>query len=143
MRKHLVTIIAGLLLAPPAIAEVLTTEQLPGFTDRIMVKVGQGDLDGAFVAIKPYLIIPPSELEVLRLSTMSQREMVAGRFGKTVGYECLPKELRGQYVARITCIERTEKHALPWRFYFYLTPTGWVLNTFIWNDNLPSLFPAN
>jgi len=50
-----------------------------------------------------------------------------------------PKNL-GQSLVMVTCIEKTEKHALPWLFYFYKSPQGWVLNSFVWNDNLPSLF---
>lgn len=143
MHKHFLTLIACLLLSPSAMAAALTTEQLPGFATKVMASVGKGDHAAAFAALKPYIRIPESELEALRLGTLSQRDMLAARLGKPVGYECFPIELRGQYLARITCIERTEKHALPWRFFFYRTPDGWTLNSFIWNDNLPSLFPEN
>jgi hypothetical protein len=142
MRKIAIACIATLLSPAAASADVLKTEDLSDFAGKVMVAASRGDLASAFATLKPYVRIPESELEALRAGTLSQRDMALTRFGKPVGHECYPIELRGQYLARITCIERTEKHALPWRFYFYRTPDGWTLNSFIWNDNLPSLFPA-
>lgn len=143
MHKHFLMLIACLLLSPSASAAALTSEQLPGFTAKVMASASKGDLAAAFTALKPYIRIPESELEALRLGTLSQRDQLAARIGKPVGYECFPIELRGQYLAKITCIERTERHALPWRFFFYRTAEGWTLNSFTWNDNLPSLFLPN
>jgi hypothetical protein len=40
---------------------------------------------------------------------------------------------------KLTYIEKTERHALPWMFYFYRSPTGWVLNTFVWHDQMQNL----
>jgi hypothetical protein len=130
-------------LAAGASAAELKTEELEDFTTKVMSKVGIGDLPGAFAEMKDYLIIPDAEFDMLKIGTKSQRDLVGGRFGKTVGYECFGIEKRGESLIRITCIEKTEKHALPWRFYFYRAPKGWVLNTFVWNDQLPSLFPQN
>lgn len=141
MRKFTIACIATLLSPGATAADVLKTEDLPDFASRVMVAISRGDLESAFAAIKPYIRIPESELEALRAGTLSQRDMALARFGRPVGHECYPIEVRGQYLARITCVERTEKHALPWRFYFYRTPDGWTLNSFTWNDNLPSLFP--
>lgn len=143
MRNLIAVILGCSLFAAGASAAVLKTEELEGFTVKVMTKVGKGDLAGAFTEMKPYVIVPDAEFETLKLGTKSQRDMLGGRFGKAVGYECFGIEKRGASLVRIICIEKTEKHALPWRFYFYRAPKGWVLNSFYWNDQLPSLFPAN
>jgi succinate dehydrogenase/fumarate reductase flavoprotein subunit len=141
MRFILASLLGCTVLASSASAAVLKAEELATFTTKVMAKVGKGDLAGAFAEMKPYTIVPSAEFETLKLGTKSQRDMVGGRFGKTIGHECFGAEKRGESLIRITCIEKTEKHALPWRFYFYRTPTGWVLNSFYWNDQLPALFP--
>jgi hypothetical protein len=142
--RNLVALVLGCgLLTSNASAATLKTEELEAFTTKVMTKVGKGDFAGAFADMKPYLIVPEAEFETLKAATKSQRDLVGGRFGKAVGYECFKIENRGESLARITCIEKTEKHGLPWRFFFYRSPKGWVLNSFYWNDQLPSLFPPN
>jgi hypothetical protein len=114
--------------------------QLLKFTEGLMAKVATGDLDGAFKAMKPYLVIPQAEFDALVVNTKAQRGLAGARYGKVVGSECFGQKKLGQSLVKVTCIEKTEKHALPWLFYFYKGPQGWVLNSFVWNDNLPSLF---
>ena len=122
-------------------ADVIESDaQLMKYSEGIMAKVGRGDLDGAFAAMKPYLVIPDAEFQALIVNTRAQRGQAATRYGKVVGAECVTQKKAGQSVARVICLEKTEKHALPWMFYFYQSPKGWVLNSFVWNDNLPSLF---
>ncbi len=105
-----------------------------------MAKVAAGDLDGAFNAMKPYLVIPSAEFDALVVNTKAQRGLAGTRYGKIVGSECFGQKKLGQSLVMVTSIEKAEKHALPWLFYFYKSPQGWVLNSFVWNDNLPSLF---
>jgi hypothetical protein len=131
----------SLSLCNVASADVFKSEELlQPFAETIMAKVGKGELDAAFKAMTPYMIVPQAELDSLIVNTRAQRGIVGARFGKTVGFECLGQKKVGQSLIKVTCIERTEKHALPWLFYFYKAPGGWVLNSFTWNDNLPSLF---
>ncbi len=133
----------SLLLAGSAVrADALESDlQRLQFTEAVMAKVGVGDLDGAFKVMKPHAIVPEAEYEALVASTKAQRAKVGGRYGKVVGWECLEEKKVGRSLTRVSCIEKTEKHALPWMFYFYKSPRGWVLNSFLWNDNVASLFP--
>jgi hypothetical protein len=114
--------------------------QVRKFAEAVMGTVGAGDLDGAFKAMKPYVTIPDAEVDALVVGTKAQRSKAGSRFGKTVGAECVDEKKVGQSLIRVICLEKTEQHALPWMFYFYKTPRGWVLNSFVWNDNVPALF---
>jgi hypothetical protein len=140
VRTILLSGLLGVALPGPAVADVLKSDELQPFSERVMAKVAKGDLDGAFKEMKPYLVIPDAEYETLAVNTRAQRGLAGTRFGKVVGYECVDTKAVGQSLVQIVCLEKTEKHALPWRFYFYKTPSGWVLNTFKWSDNLPSVF---
>ena len=122
-------------------AATLNSEnELKAFAESVMAKVGANDLDGAFKAIHPFVVISESEFQSAVLSSKSQREQYGARYGKAVGYECFDQKKVGESLVRILYIEKTERHALPWGFYFYKAPKGWVLNSFTWNDQLPAIF---
>ena len=140
VRTILLAGLLGIAFIRPSFADVLKSEELQPFSERVMAKIAKGDLDGAFREMKRYLVIPDAEYETLVANTRAQRGLPGTRFGKVVGYECVEKKAVGQSLVKINCLEKTEKHALPWRFYFYKAPSGWVLNSFNWSDNLPSIF---
>jgi hypothetical protein len=122
-------------------ADTLKSEsELRLFADRVMGTLEKGGTMAAFAAMKPYTIIPGSEFDSIALASKSQREQFGARFGKTVGFEFIGQKKLGESLIRLTYIEKTEKHAFPWRFYFYKTPSGWALNSFLWNDQMPQLF---
>jgi hypothetical protein len=110
------------------------------FSDNVMSSVIKGGVPAAFATMKQYMITPEAEFQSAALSSQSQREQFGARYGKTVGYEFIGQKKLGESLVMLTYIEKTEKHALPWRFYFYKTPTGWILNSFNWNDQMPQLF---
>lgn len=122
-------------------SETLKTEgELRVFGDRVMAALIKGGTAAAFAAMKPYTLVSESEFQSLQHSSKSQRDNFGVRYGKTLGYEFISQKKVGESLVRMIYIERTEKHALPWVFFFYKTPSGWVLNTFLWNDQLPQLF---
>jgi len=90
--------------------------------------------------MKPFVLVPEAEFEAMALASKSQRDQFGARYGNPIGYEFLGQRKVGDSLVRLTYIEKTDKHALPWMFYFYKTPTGWALNSFQWNDRMPQLF---
>ena len=108
--------------------------------DRVMAALVKDGVSGAFDAMKPYVLVSESEFQSIALASKSQREQFGGRFGKTIGFEFIGVKKVGGSLIRLTYIEKTEKHALPWMFYYYKTPNGWALNSFVWNDRMPQLF---
>lgn len=139
--RNLMSLLVLLVLALNiANADTLPAEpDVRKFADSVMAKVGSGDLTGAFAAMKPYTIVPPSEFDVMALTSKSQRELVGGRYGAPAGYEFIGETKAGASLLKLTYIEKTEHHALPWMFFFYRSPNGWVLNTFLWHDQVQNL----
>lgn len=141
MKVIIATFITSLFLSGASFAGILKSEaDLLPLSDGIMQSVAKGDIAKAFEKIKPYTIIPPAEFDSVAFGSISQRDQFGIRYGKTVGYEFISNKKVGNSLIKITYIEKTEKHALPWSFYFYKTPDGWVLNSFSWNDQMPQLF---
>lgn len=111
-------------------------------TDRIMVKVGEGDIESGIRLAKPFLIIPVAEFDVMLDQVKMQQPAMTQRFGKSIGHEFIREERTGENLLRIIQIHRFEKHAMRWSFYFYRGKNGWVLNTFKTDDDIRQLFPS-
>ena len=131
-----------LLLTPlPSFADTLKSEQeAKRLAERVMASAAKGDIAGAFAAVKPYVVIPDAELQSMVLQSKAQRDQFGTRYGKSIGYEFISERKAGESILRLVYVEKTDKHALPWMFLFYKTPSGWVLNSFAWNDQIYSVF---
>lgn len=109
-------------------------------TDQVMAKVASGDFNGGFILMKPYLVIPESEFNVMLEQARLQLPVIQGRFGKIIGIEFISEKMVGKSLLQIVQIQKFEKHIMRWRFIFYNPEGKWVLNTFNWDDNIRSLF---
>ncbi len=139
MKRLMVYLVVVLGLGTAEAATLQADADVRAFADRVMAKVAKADLPGAFAEMKPYTIIPPTEFDAAALQSKSQRDLVGTRFGATIGYEFISEKRSGQSLLKLTYIEMTERHAIPWIFYFYRTPNGWVLNSFFWHDRMTDL----
>jgi len=109
-------------------------------TDQVMVKVAAGDIEGGILLMKPYLIIPESEFNVMMEQTKLQLPAIQGRFGKVLGAEFIKEKTAGKSLLKIVQIQKFEKHIMRWNFIFYSPDGKWVLNTFNFDDNIRSMF---
>jgi len=141
MTRVLAVLLAAFLLAGSAGADTLKSEaELRPFADRVMTTLVKTGMPAAYEMLKPYLLLPESEFQSALRNSKSQRDQFGVRYGKSLGYELVGSRKVGESLVRIVYVEKTEKHPLPWTFYFYKTPAGWVLNGFHWNDQVPALF---
>lgn len=130
-----------LLVGLVAKADTLPSEaEVREFADKVMAKVGEGDMSGAFAVMKPFAVVPSAEFDAMALNSQSSREQFGARYGKSIGYEFVCEKKVGTSLLRLTYMEKTEKHVLPWYFYFYKGKDGWILNSFLWNDRMIDLF---
>ena len=117
-----------------------TDADLKPFGDRVMSAVAGAGLPAAVAVMRPYVVISETELQNALLKMQAQRETLGPRYGKTTGFEYIGTKRLGQSLVRLTYIEKTERHALPWMFHFYRTANGWILTSFIANDLSSELF---
>lgn len=139
--QRLAVLFLSLLLPSLTHADVFKTEaEIQPFIEKTMQLVGKGEVNKAFEAMKPYAAVPAAEFDSFSLGSKAQRDQFTTRYGKTVGQEFISKKKLGESLIRIIYIEKTEKNALPWTFYFYKGQEGWTLNSFNWNDQTAPLF---
>lgn len=141
--RQLKLLVAISLLSSSVLAETLKdTAAARALTDRIMTKVGTGDIVGGIQLSRPFLMVPKAEFDVMLDQLKMQQPMIAQRFGETIGYEFIREEKIGENLLRIVHIHRFDKHAMRWSFYFYRGGAGWVLNTFKTDDDIRLIFGA-
>lgn len=139
--RRLISIALFLVASSPLFADVLKSEQeARRLAEKIMSHAAKGDTAGAFAAMSPYVVIPQTELQSMALQSRAQRDQFGARFGKSVGYEFISERKAGESILKLVYIEKTARHALPWIFVFYKSPSGWVLNSFAWNDQILNVF---
>lgn len=109
-------------------------------SDKFMTYVAKGDIDGAFNAMKPFMVIPETEIQGTALQMKAQLDQFGGRFGNSIGYESISECKAGESILRLIYVQKTEKHALPWVFVFYKSGNGWVMNTATWSDRIVNAF---
>ncbi len=109
-------------------------------TDVVMTKVGSGDLEGGLKAFRHLTVIPAPEFDSMVGQAALQAPLMASRFGQVIGHEFIGEDRIGESLARLNYIQRFEKHAMRWTFYLYRGKSGWVINTFRFDDKWPEMF---
>jgi len=142
MKKILVVSCAMLLIASSAaFAKTLpSVNSAKDLSTKIMAKVATGDLNAALEMIKPYTFISLAEMDAIIAQSKESKEKFGERNGKSIGYEFINSKRVGDSLLRFRYIEKNEKHALLWEFYFYNTKEGWILDSFNWSDVYKPLF---
>jgi len=134
-------LILALLLSSVSSADTLKDkEAAKGLAQSIMELVGKGEVEKGLTLAKPYLIIPGHEFEGVLNSLRMQAPAIEQRFGKTVGMEFSQIQEVGESLMLVMYIQKFEKHMMRWKFYFYNSGNGWVLNTFNTDDKIQLMF---
>ena len=137
----LIAVVMFFLMTTAASAATLESkEAAKKLTDQIMAKVAAGDVEGGLLLMKPYLIIPESEFNLMVEQTKSQLPAIQEGFGKTLGTEFIGEKTVGKSLLKIVQIQKFETHIMRWNFIFYSPDGKWVLNSFNFDDEIYSLF---
>jgi len=137
-------IVLSILFSTFSFAGSLKSESdVRSYSDQIMQKVASGDLAAAFKLMKTYVVISETELDSSLLKSQALREQYGQRYGEPIGFEYIGKIKRGDSLLYLQYIEKTSRHAIPWSFYFYKAPGGWLLNSFNWKDQYQHLFTTD
>lgn len=141
-RRYALSLVLLVVLPVGAFAETLKgTAEARELTDKVMQKVGEGNMEGGLLLMKPFLIIPVAEYDVMVDRLKMQMPAMAQRFGKSIGHEFIREDKTGENLYRVVQINRFEHHPMRWVFYFYRGMDGWVLNSFKTDDEITKLFP--
>ena len=142
LRKSLafaVIVLASLpsLAEPPPLSSTADTRAL---TEAVMQLVAADKISDAMEKLKPYWRLPPNEIDTLVMKTISMRNTIADRYGRTLGYAFVRESDVGDYLVRYTYVERRENHPLRWTFVFYRASDKWWMDGASWDDKVAELF---
>lgn len=113
------------------------------FGDDFMNKIGSGDVAAAFEMLRPYSIMNDVDFGSAVNESNKQRQKFSIHYGPSAGYVFVAETKKGNTAYMLQYIEKTQKQALIWAFYFYKTKDGWVVDEFGWTDQLSVLFQGN
>ena len=139
--KHIILFTLLFFINNVSQAEVLKNKaEAKQLIKTVMKHIKTGKLEKGLSYTKPYLIIPSHEYDGLINSLRMQAPMIKQRFGESIGAELIKTEEVGESLMLIVYIQKFEKHLMRWKFYFYKSKNGWVLNTFNTDDKIKGMF---
>ena len=142
MKATVFIMIILLCCSAPGFADTLKDEdEVKQFADNVIETVVLEGVFAAFDKMKPYVLWDDTQLNSVATQSNEQRDNYSEMFGKSVSYEFVAKNKVGTCLIRLQYIEKAEKHAFPWSFYFYRTEQGWILTDFYWHGDIKKLFP--
>lgn len=134
---------AVVLVALPCLAEtppLNSKTDTHALTEAVMQLVAADKISDAMDKLKAYWRLPPSEIDTLVLKTISLRNTIGDRYGRTLGYAFVRENDVGDYLVRYTYVERRENHPLRWTFIFYRAADKWWVDSMSWDDKVSELF---
>jgi hypothetical protein len=109
----------------------------------VLSRVVAGDMDGIATVVKPYWLFPEDELESVVAQTAQQRNLLANRLGKSLGFTLVRREIAADTFLRLVYVERFENTGLRWMFTFYKAKDVWKFNGFAWDEEIAKLFSSS
>jgi len=133
-----VTLIALPCLAEPPSLNSKTDAR--ALSDVVMQLVVADKISDAMEKLKPHWRLPPNEIDTLVMKTVSLRNTIGDRYGRTLSYAFVREQDVGDYLVRYTYVERRENHPLRWTFIFYRASDKWWMDSAAWDDKVSELF---
>ena len=141
MRRLVIAILFACLWAPSALGQTLDSlDDVRALTQRSMDHVLAGKVDDVFIELLPHRPLPENELSMLRMQTLTQRNLVGERFGDSIGIVRVNERIIADSTVRITFIEKFERHVVRWVFTYYKPEDQWLVNSIVWDDDIDALF---
>jgi hypothetical protein len=121
-------------------ATLRNPEEAKELAEKVLSRAVIGDMDGIATVVKPYWPFPEDELEPLVAQTAQQRNLLAKRLGKSLGFTLVRREIAADTFLRLVYVERFENTGLRWMFIFYKVKDIWKFNSFAWDEEITRLF---
>lgn len=78
-------------------------------TDKAMTMIAGNDLEGGLKLLKPYLVIPAAEFDVMLSQATMQLPAISQRFGNSVGKEFIREDKVGDSLVRFISLRSSKK----------------------------------
>ena len=139
--RRVFLLITAILFAPGiAATELKGPDAVIALTDQAMQLVASGDFGGGINLLRPYTTAEARDLDSLVAQAEINMPTMIERYGKSIGYELLRNDTVGNSLIQVVYLQRLEKHAVVWRFILYRGSSGWMINTFNFEDDITLAF---
>ncbi len=117
--------------------DVKATQQLSYEVSKLFK---EGNYSEAFDKMDPYLPLPEEEKQNLRSQTIKYKTVLEERFGQRTGFSRATDKRIGEVAIRECYLVQYELHAIRLIFVYFKSPSGWILNSFKWDDSFAEEF---
>ena len=125
-------------------ASTTPLKPLPGeprqVADDAMKYVAADDMKSLFSLIATHMPMDRESLDKIRDSSIDQRKKIPSVLGKSLGTALIRECRLTDFLVRLVYVEKREKNVIRWQFIFYKARNVWTMSSFIWDDNMNSLF---
>jgi hypothetical protein len=90
--------------------------------------------------LTPYWPIPQSEIDAFEEKTIKYLNIYNDRYGAAIGSLKLKVEVISDIAIQETYLVRFKYTAIRLKFTFYRNDSGWILNSFKWDDSFTEEF---
>jgi len=105
-----------------------------------MKYVAADDMKSLFSLIATHMPMDREALDKIRDSSIDQRKKIPSVLGKSLGTALIRECRLTDFLVRLVYVEKREKNVIRWQFIFYKARNVWTMSSFIWDDNMNSLF---
>lgn len=91
-------------------------------------------IDEMMTEIIKYTPVSEADMRELGEKTKGFKDMLTESYGEVIGYEKIKNETLNEFAIRETYVIRLENFALRVIFVYYKNDSGWMLNSFNWDD---------
>ncbi len=142
MKKQFSTLILslfsiGLFAQGTYLKDVTETQHL---SENIVRLFNENKISESFDQLTPYWPLPQNELDAIEEKTIKYLNIIAQRFGKSIGTLKVKNEKISEIALRETYLIRYENTAIRLIFTYYKNDKGWIVNAFKWDDSFAKEF---
>lgn len=116
-----------------------TTKDTRAHADKVTDLFSTGRYTAAFEEVRKIWHFPMDEIDALESKTKESMSSVLDRYGNTTGYEFVRESKAATSLIRYTYLVRCGFHPIHVRITYYRAAKGWILNSFVWNDEVGQL----
>ena len=142
MKKQFITIILslfsiGLFAQDKYLKDVTETQHL---SENVVKLFNENKISESFDQLTLYWPLPQNEIDAIEEKTIKYLNIIAQRFGKSIGTLKVKNEKISEIALRETYLIRYEKTAIRLIFTYYKNDKGWIVNAFKWDDSFTEEF---
>ena len=114
--------------------------QTQELSKKVVTLFSENKISEVFEELSPFWPLPQNEINSVEEKTMKYLNLIGDRYGKSIGTIKVKNETIEDIALRETYLIRFDYTALRLIFTYYKNESGWIVNSFKWDDSFTEEF---